>query len=66
MTAEQKAWIDAATYRQMLERWRFAPIGDPMFIDDTGAYFEKVFKQKREATSDTERVAASKSIGWDR
>jgi hypothetical protein len=63
MTTEQKAWIDNATYFQLLERWRMAPIGDPMFLGDTGQYYSDTMKAKRAAVGQAEHVAASKAIG---
>ena len=60
MTDKQKKAIDEMTYEQMLSKWRFAPIGDPMFQGEVGDYFSKVMKQKRENHSQV-----SKKIGWD-
>jgi hypothetical protein len=63
MTPEQKNWIDTATYSQLLYRWRFAPIGEPMFVGDTGDYYKEKMFQLRD--QDPERaVQASKDIGW--
>jgi len=62
VTPEQKAWIDAATYRDLLQRHRFGLLGDPIFLDECGAYFYDVMRSKR--GSDAEHVAASKFIGW--
>jgi hypothetical protein len=64
MTESQKAWIDGATYEQLLSRWRSAPVGDPMFADDTGKYYTGVMAAKRQEVGDTEHVRASKAIGW--
>ena len=64
MTDQQKAWIDNATYEQLLGKWRMAPAGDPMFQGDTGDYYSKVMAQKREDVGPAAHVAASKSIGW--
>jgi len=64
MTAEQKRWIDNATYDRLLGRWRNAPIGDSMFQGDTGDYYRKVMNEKRAAMTAEEHVAASKRIGW--
>lgn len=64
MTQQQKDWIDGATYRQMLERNRFAPVGDPMFTGEAGKYFGEVMARKRKEVGDAAHVVASKSIGW--
>lgn len=64
MTDSEKKWIDNASYEQLLNRWRFAPIGDPIFQGDTGDYYGKVMKEKKAALPD-DGVGASKRVGWD-
>lgn len=65
MDANVKQWIDNATYAQLLQRWRFSGVGDPMFKGDTGVYFEKRMKELRSAPGGEEmHTAASKEIGW--
>lgn len=64
MTPEDKKWIDEATYEQMLERWRHAPAGDPIFTGEAGVYFQVVMRGKKDALSFGQRVAASKAVGW--
>ena len=62
-----KEWIDNASYEQLLYRWRFAPIGDPIFQGETGEYYSKRMSELRaQDGGDAEHVRASKSIGWDR
>ena len=39
LTDENKAHIDSLSHYQLLERWRFAPTGDPWFQGDTGVYW---------------------------
>jgi hypothetical protein len=63
MTPEQKAWIDGASYEDLLRKWRFAPAGDPMFVGDTGEYFKAVMARKRAENPDG-AVRASQDIGW--
>lgn len=62
MTETAKAWIDAATYTELLRRWRHAPAGDPMFRGDVGHYYLKVMEAKK-AEDPGAAVAASKAIG---
>ena len=62
MTLEQKAWIDGASYAELLKRWRFAPSGDEMFQGDTGEYYKRVMFAKRDAC---DAVAVSKAVGWE-
>jgi hypothetical protein len=64
MTKEQKDWIDNASYEDLLRRWRHAPLGDAFFSGECGDYYKAVFNKKRSETTDGERVAASKRIGW--
>ncbi len=62
MSPEQKAWIDGASYEDLLRRWRFAPAGDPMFQGETGTYYQDVMARKRKEVGDAGAVAASKAI----
>jgi len=59
MTDEQKKEIDGMTHYGLCERWRFAPIGDPLLAGDTGDYFAKVLKEKGNFTPEI-----SKDLGW--
>ncbi len=45
MTPEQKQEIDSMTQEDLCRRWRFAPVGDPLFQGDTGDYFSKRLKE---------------------
>lgn len=65
MTEAQRKWIDGASYEQLLRRWRFAPLGDPMFAGDTGDYYGEVMAAKHKNVGDGEHVATSKRIGWE-
>jgi len=66
MNDRQKKWIDEASYGKLLSRWRFAPVGDPMFTGDTGKYYSEVMAEKRASVGNDGHVAASKGIGWKR
>ena len=59
-------WIDAASYEQLLRKWRFTPSGDPLFEGEVGEYYQKAMEKAREAVGPAEAVAASKRIGWDK
>ena len=65
MTTEQKSWIDNASYYALLSKWRFAPVGDPMFQGDTGAYYAEVMKKRREGVGGQGHTQTSKAIGWE-
>jgi len=62
--ATHKEWIDNASYEQLLGRWRFAESRDPAVQGELGEYFQKVMREKRNALRESERVAASKNVGW--
>ena len=59
-----KSRIDGMNYEQMLRRWRFAPIGDPLFQGEAGDYFAEVMTSKKNKLSHEEQVKVSKEIGW--
>lgn len=62
LTPENKAYIDKLGYEELLRRWRFAPVGDPWFRGETGAYWgERMAKLRAEGA---DHVGASKRIGW--
>ncbi len=48
LTDENKNYINSLSYESLLEHWRFAPIGDPWFCDETGDYWSKRMKELRE------------------
>jgi len=64
-TEEAKKKIDAMSYQELLEHWRFAPAGDPMFVGEVGDYYKQVMQEKRQAIGPAGHTAASKAIGWD-
>ena len=65
MTDEDvKAWINTASYETLLRRWRKSPTGDPIFQGEIGDYYADAMRRKKAETPHSERVAASKRIGW--
>jgi hypothetical protein len=64
-TAKMKAWIDAATYEELLSRWRFAKVGDPIFNGEVGKYFKETMWLKGNELGEEARVRASRKIGWN-
>ncbi len=67
LTEQNKAHIDGLSYESLLDHWRFAPVGDPWFQDETGTYWAERMKELRSKPGgDNAHVAASKSIGWDK
>lgn len=63
ISPEDKQWIDNASIRQLLSRWRFATAGDAIFQGETGEYYSKVMCAKRDADP-AAWTHASKDIGW--
>lgn len=66
MTDETKQTIDNMNYTSMLALWRFAHVGHPYFRDETGNYFNKIMKEKRDKITDEEHTRISKQIGWNK
>lgn len=65
MTSEEmKQWINGASYRELLQKWRFASAGDPFFVGEIGDYYTKKMAEKHDKVGDTEHTRISKSIGW--
>lgn len=57
------AWIDRASLRELLEKWRFAEVGDPHFQGEVGDHYAEALARKRRDDPDG-WTAASKAIGW--
>lgn len=63
LTPELKAEIDNKSHYELLCRWRFHPIGDPIFQDESGEYFGKRMAELR--TKDPEQaIVNSKTLGF--
>lgn len=63
LTPENKKMIDSLNYRELLARWRSAPVGDEWFQGETGTYWsQRMTELKRQDPA--EAVRASKDIGW--
>jgi len=65
LTPENKAYIDAKSYESLLSHWRFAPLGDLWFQDETGKYWRERMAELRGKESDN-GVSVSKAIGWEK
>jgi len=63
LTPELKAEIDSRSYAELLAKWRFAPLGDPLFQGESGKYYAERISDLKKANPE-EAVAASKTIGW--
>ena len=61
---ERIGWIDCATYYRLLERWRFAPVGEPFLQGEVGEHYNKVMKQRRSEISAEEHARIRKAIDW--
>ena len=60
---EMKIWIDNASYRELLSKCRYEPVGSPWFTGEIGEYYEVMMKKKKEQITHEEQVAVSKSLG---
>lgn len=65
LTEERKAHIDSLSYEGLLQKWRFAPVGDPWFQGETGTYWGERMGKVR-SQNEGGAVAASKRIGWEK
>jgi hypothetical protein len=63
LTPENKAHVDALSHYQLLERIRFAPIGDVWMQGETGAYWMEQYAIKK-AENPAQAVGDSKALGW--
>jgi hypothetical protein len=63
LTDELKAEIDKMTIYQMLQRNRFAPMGDEIFMGESGIYFLKRMCELRDANP-AAYSRASRDLGW--
>ena len=57
--------INDMNYEQMLRKWRFAPIGDPLFQGEAGDYFAEVMKTKKSQLTDWKQARISKKVGCE-
>lgn len=65
MTREEKEWIDAATYREMLQKSRYDAVENAFFKRaDTSQYFQAMLWQKRQVLSQEEAMAINQEVGW--
>ena len=64
LTNENKATINKKSYEYLLDKWRYAPSGDPWFQGETGEYWGKRMAELRAQPDGGDHHAASKSIGW--
>lgn len=64
MTADQKEYIDNASYATLLREWRFQKLGSDTFAGERGDYFARVMFAKKEAIGPDAALAVSKAVGW--
>jgi hypothetical protein len=63
---QMKQWIDNATYKQLLEKWRYASIGDSFFQGVISKYYVRVMLARRKLVGDKVHMQLSREIGWDK
>jgi hypothetical protein len=59
------AWIDQASYIDLLAKWRFARLGDPYFQGEVADHYTAVMRQRRDEVGPQAHTQASKVVGWD-
>jgi len=59
-----KKEIDEMSYAEMLSRWRFSKVPEPIFQGEIGEYFSKIMFEKRQQLKPDEHAKISKEIGW--
>jgi len=64
MVEELKNKIDRMSYRELLVKWRFAPVGHSFFQGEIGDYFKEAIGKKRKEHTEEELMQISKDIGW--
>ena len=64
MTEDQKCWMDNADYEAFLRRNRFGPLGDTIFLDESGKYFLVSMSKAASKLTTNEKATISKRIGW--
>ena len=63
---EMIAWIDKASYEQLLRKNRFAAAGNIFFQGEVGEHYMKVMAKRKTELGPVEAVEISKKIGWER
>ena len=63
LTPENKKYIDGLSHYSLLERWRFAPVGDKWFQGETGEYWGKRMSELK-SQNPAQAVQDSKNLGW--
>ena len=67
LTERNKTYIDSLTYRELLNHWRFASMGDPWFQGETGDYWGKRMSELRNMPGGQDlHVSTSKDLGWNK
>lgn len=52
MTEKQLQWLKQATREELLDRWRTAPLGDPLVSGTNGRVFKRIlFPKNRQKTT---------------
>lgn len=62
---EMIAWINNASYYDLLYKWRFAKAGDPFFVGMVGEKYTQVMIQKRDALPPGKAAEISRQIGFE-
>ena len=61
---DMKKWLETATYKDLLRKIRFEPMGSIWFKGEIGDLFMKRYTVVKKETPVEDQVKASKEIGW--
>lgn len=64
MNEFEKKWIDGATYKELLIKIRFEPVGSSWLVGETGHYLMSRYHQLRQELPLGMHAKISKEIGW--
>lgn len=62
LTDEVRAMIDGMSYGKLLETWRYAPAGEPIFQGESGQYYADVMRERRQALPEGAHATISKAL----
>lgn len=60
LTPKLRAHIDSLSPTDLMRKWRFSPVGDPLFQGESGDYISKRISQ----ISEEDKIKISRAIGW--
>lgn len=62
---QRRAWIDGASYKELLTKWRHETVPSPWFTGSLGVYFHHALINARDKIGAEEAARISKEIGFE-